>query len=158
MNKESTEEIDQQCKVCDANIEVGSAYSQCSNRDCPTRDRNTSLSTDATTEEMAKYIVAQRVRKMNLPTKDMDIDPQDLAAKAYAGEGGSNWPVTLVDVWDAAEEHLDNRPTTFIAGHEFGWNCGACSDVNYHDDVERIEHGDTLECSTCGNEWTVRLV
>jgi hypothetical protein len=55
MNKENSEKIDQDCNVCGSAIEVGSAWSQCSNRHCPTRVNDSSLSTDATANDVFEY-------------------------------------------------------------------------------------------------------
>jgi len=56
MNRDKPEKTDKPCNVCDDGfVEVGSAWSQCSNRDCLTRDNDNNLSTDSTPEERAEY-------------------------------------------------------------------------------------------------------
>lgn len=56
MNRDEPERTDKPCNVCETGyVEVGSAWSRCSNRDCPTRSRDNNLSTDASDEEIADY-------------------------------------------------------------------------------------------------------
>jgi hypothetical protein len=55
MNKTNWTETDADCNVCGSSVEVGSATSRCSNRNCITRERDNSLSTDSTDEEIAEY-------------------------------------------------------------------------------------------------------
>lgn len=56
MNRDRPEPTDKPCNVCESgNVEVGSAWSRCSNRNCVTRDRDNNLSTDSTDEEIATY-------------------------------------------------------------------------------------------------------
>lgn len=56
MNRDEPEKTDKECNVCDTGVvEVGSAWSRCSNRGCLTRERDNNLSTDSTPEEVAEY-------------------------------------------------------------------------------------------------------
>lgn len=84
MNRDKPEKIDKRCNVCGSKIELGSAWSQCSNRDCITRntkglnkqayDHLPKLSTDATDEEIATYWEARALAaEDDGPTQD-EID------------------------------------------------------------------------------------
>lgn len=56
MNSEDwTESEHQTCNICDSPIEIGSASSRCSNRNCLTRRRDNTLSTDASAMDVAEW-------------------------------------------------------------------------------------------------------
>jgi hypothetical protein len=160
MNRDTPEKIDQDCNVCGAPVEVGTASSRCSNRKCPTRDghgiHSSPLGTDSTDGDIAEYLVSERARKMSIDTKDMDVDAEHLAAATLTSDARP-YDIGFDILREAAEKHLGNRPTTFLAGHEFGWNCGQCSEINFHELDGRVENGTELQCDGCGASYEVRI-
>ena len=84
MNRDEPEKIDQTCNVCGSRIEVGSAWSRCSNRDCITRDTDglneppydglPSVSTDATGEELLHYWELRALKAQEDGPRQNDID------------------------------------------------------------------------------------
>lgn len=75
MNRDEPEEIDQQCNVCGSNIEVGSAWSRCSNRGCITRERGSSIGTDATAMDVHEYYQ----ERDTIERERVDEEVEDLA-------------------------------------------------------------------------------
>jgi len=56
MNRENwTVAENSSCTVCGAAVEVGTATSRCSDRNCITRDRDNNLSTDSDKDEVIDY-------------------------------------------------------------------------------------------------------
>lgn len=152
MNPTNWSESDKDCNVCGSSVEVGSASSRCSNRDCPTRDRNTSLKTDSTDAEIATFYVRRRARVMDFDRKDIDMGAEELAARAMAGE--RKCPASLDELVKAAEHLIETCGTTYVGGYEFGWKCGICGEFH---DCENVEDGDVLDCDNCENVREVRI-
>jgi hypothetical protein len=114
MNRDESEEIDQQCNVCGSNIEVGSAWSRCSNRDCPTRDRRASLGTDATGTEIADHYKEQ----MNELQTQLDNGLSEQAIKDAALAAFEKY-VTAEDRVTAEEAEV--RADTYLEHLDVGW-------------------------------------
>jgi hypothetical protein len=99
MNRDKPEKIDQYCNVCGSTIEVGSAWSRCSNRDCITRhgdalneapyDDLPSLDTDATDEEIAAYWEQRaRLTEDDGPSQEAVDDAVEEAYRAFKNAPG----------------------------------------------------------------------
>lgn len=59
MNRENWSETDKDCNVCGSAVEVGTASSRCSNRNCPTREgagiHSSNVSTDSTAQDVYEH-------------------------------------------------------------------------------------------------------
>lgn len=114
MNQDKPEKIDQQCNVCGSNIEIGSAWSQCSNIECPTRDRDVSLDTDADDIEIAEYYKKQ----MKELQSQLDAGLSEQAIKDAALAAFEKY-VTAVDRETA--EAAEIRADTYLEHVDVGW-------------------------------------
>lgn len=52
---------------------------------------------------------------------------------------------------------VSDRDETYIAGYEFGWNCGNCADISWWDLPGVITDGRHLDCPTCGATYEVSI-
>jgi hypothetical protein len=114
MNRDEPKEIDQQCNVCGSNIEVGSAWSQCSNRNCPTRGRDVSLDTDADGTEITQYYKEQ----MGELQSQLDAGLSEQAIKDAALAAFEKY-VTADD--RVAAEEAEIRANTYLEHVDTGW-------------------------------------
>lgn len=159
MNQENWEESESECNVCGEPIEIGSAASRCSNRNCLTRTRyGMGLSTDSSPEDIAHCLVSHALKNDRADLEGAEnFDPERVAAKARMTRPNID-SVSLDDLVLAAREQLQNRPQTRIVGHEFGWNCGSCRDVNFHRIRDQsVDNGTVLACDDCGAEYEVNI-
>jgi len=113
MNRDKPEKTDKPCNVCDTGVvEVGSAWSQCSNRSCITRRSGNNLSTDSTAEEVAEYWeerTREAERETALTTEEMKHEALE-AFKDY---------VRAESRTDAEEAEI--RADTYLSHLEVGW-------------------------------------
>jgi hypothetical protein len=84
MNRDKPEKTDKPCNVCETGVvEVGSAWSRCSNRSCITRRNGNNLSTDSTAEEQAEYW-EKRAREAEKQTALTREQAEEEALRAFA--------------------------------------------------------------------------
>jgi len=65
MNKENWQKSSKDCNVCGEPVEIGSASSRCSNRDCPTRHRSSPLSTSSDAQDVYEYFESKDTLERN---------------------------------------------------------------------------------------------
>lgn len=102
MNRGSTRKTGKDCNVCGSEVEiVGNAASQCSNNACPTRNRDSTLSTDSTNTEQAAYWedkARSRVPKSEISQACMD---------AYRRYNNANDPIEMEQARGAVDALLE---------------------------------------------------
>lgn len=83
MNRDPPEPTDKSCNVCDTgHVEVGSAWSRCSNRNCPTRQRDCPLSTDSDPDEIAEWWKIQAAEEQEDGPSQEEVD--EAVREAYS--------------------------------------------------------------------------
>lgn len=159
MNRENWRTIDKECTVCGKPVEVGSASARCSNRMCKTRSRDCPLDYESGVDEIGQWIIVKQALKDQVDLKNGCPDAEVLAARAMAEDplALNHEDIGLQVLVSAAQQYTDNRPTTFISGHEFGWNCGQCSEIQWNELDGNLKDGSGITCGECGASYTVRL-